>query len=90
MKKTKKTSREHADDLRPEYAFDYSKARPNPYAARLKGRAVAVVLEPDVAAAFPDSQSANTALRSVVSAVPRRSKVHPATSRRRRVVGRHT
>ena len=63
------------DDLRPEYDFDYSKARKNPYAAQLKGRAVVVVLDPDVAEAFPTSQSVNTLLRSVVAAVPRRSRV---------------
>ena len=40
MKKTKKTARENEEDLKPEYDFDYTKARPNPYAARLKGRAV--------------------------------------------------
>lgn len=41
---------EPTDGLRAEYDLDYSEARPNPYAARLKGRAVAVVLGPDVAA----------------------------------------
>jgi hypothetical protein len=48
----KEASRKKADTaygIRPEYDFDYSKAKPNPYAARLKGRAVAVVLDPDVA-----------------------------------------
>jgi len=62
-----------AEDLRPEYVFDYSKAKKNPYAERLKGRMVAVVLEPDVAAAFPDSKAVNRQLRAVVAAVPRRS-----------------
>jgi hypothetical protein len=82
MKKTK-SSRSASDELAPEYAFDYSKARKNPYAARLKGRTVAVVLEPDVAAVFPTSQSVNRLLRSVVAAVPRRSKAG-TTARRRR------
>ena len=61
-----------SDELRPEYRFDYSKARPNPYAARLKGKSVAVVLDAEVAAAFPTSESVNTALRAVI--VQRRSK----------------
>jgi hypothetical protein len=43
MKRARKTSREFSEDLRPEYVFDYSKARMNLYAARLKGTAVAVV-----------------------------------------------
>ena len=55
MKKASKAVPDAADELRPEYAFDYTKAKANPYAARLKGRTVAVVLEPDVAAAFPSS-----------------------------------
>jgi len=74
MKRASRTVRDSADDLRPEYRFDYSKAKQNPYAARLHGRTVAVVLEPDVAAAFPDSKAVNRQLRAVVAAVPRRSR----------------
>jgi len=74
MKKTSKAVRNVIEDLRPEYSFDYSKARKNPYAARLKGRTVAVVLEPDVAAAFPTSKAVNRQLRAVVASVPRRSR----------------
>ncbi len=75
MKRTRERHSNATDELRPEYRFDYSKARPNPYAARLKGRAVAVVLDPDVAKAFPTSESVNTVLRSALRAVPRRAKV---------------
>ncbi len=74
MKKASKAVRKPTDDLRPEYSFDYSKAERNPYAARLKGRTVAVVLEPDVAAAFPTSKAVNRQLRAVVATVPRRSR----------------
>jgi hypothetical protein len=74
MKRASRTVRSSADDLRPEYTFDYAKARPNPYAERLKGRTVLVVLEPDVAAAFPDSKAVNRQLRAVVATVPRRSR----------------
>ncbi len=74
MKKASKAVRRMADDLRPEYSFDYSKAKKNPYAARLKGRTVAVVLEPDVAAAFPTSKAVNRQLREVAATVPRRSR----------------
>jgi len=74
MKRASRAVRDSSDDLRPEYIFDYSKAKANPYAARLKGRTVAVVLEPDVAAAFPSSKAVNTQLRAVVAAVPRRSR----------------
>ena len=73
MRKTGKAIPAESDDLRPEYRFDYSKARPNPYADRLKGKVVAVVLDSEVAAAFPTSESVNTALRSVMGFVRRRS-----------------
>ena len=82
MKKASGKKRDSTDDLRAEYDFDYRKARPNPYAARLKGRAVAVVLDPDLAEAFPTSESVNTVLRSVVAAVPRRSKARKPGSAR--------
>jgi hypothetical protein len=80
MKRASKAVRDVSEGLRTEYVFDYSKAKKNPYAARLKGRTVAVVLEPDVAAAFPDSKAVNRQLRAVVRAVPRRSR--PAPRRR--------
>ena len=81
MKKPSRAVSGNADDLRPEYRFDYSKARPNPYAARLKGKAVAVVLDAEVAAAFPTSESVNTALRTVM--VQRRSRRKPSVASRR-------
>jgi hypothetical protein len=77
MKRASKAVPDVSEDLRSEYAFDYSKAKNNPYAARLKGRTVAVVLEPDVAAAFPNSKAVNRQLRAVVRAVPRRSRIAP-------------
>jgi len=82
MKKASKAVRDATEDLRTEYSFDYSKAKKNPYASQLKGRTVAVVLEPDVALAFPSSKAVNRQLRAVVAAVPRRS--HKAATPRRR------
>jgi hypothetical protein len=81
MRKPSSAPSEASDELRPEYRFDYSKARPNPYAARLKGKAVAVVLDAEVAAAFPTSASVNTALRAVI--VQRRSKRKARVASRR-------
>ena len=67
------------DDILPEY--DFSRARPNPYAAKLRGRVIAVVLEPDVARAFPTSAAVNHALREITrNGGPRATK----TKRRRR------
>lgn len=73
MKKASRVSAVASDDLRPEYDFDYSKAKPNPYAARLRGRTVTVVLDPDVARAFPTSESVNRTLRAAIATVPRRA-----------------
>jgi len=60
-------------EMPAEYKLDWSKARPNPYAARLKDT-IAVVLAPDVAQVFPTAESVNTFLRSVIAAVPRPSR----------------
>jgi len=81
MKRPEKAVPDTSDDLRPEYDFDYAKAKPNPCAARLKGRTVAVVLEPDVAEAFPTSKAVNAQLRAAVAAVPRRSRKRPPSER---------
>ena len=56
-----------ADDLRPEYDFDFPKAERWRYADRLKADGSNLVLvEPELAKSFPDSASVNAALRSVV------------------------
>ena len=63
------------DALRPEYAFDYSTAiRGKHYRRLLKEGANVIVLDPDVAKAFRDSEAVNEALRSLLqmSAVTRR------------------
>jgi hypothetical protein len=52
------------DDLRPEYDFDYSKAVRGKYYKRiLREGANIVVLDPDIAKAFKDSDSVNLALK---------------------------
>ena len=72
MKKTSDTKhrRPAPDDMRAEYQFDYREARPNRFAARMKGNTVAVILDPDVASVFQTSESVNSLLRSVISALP--------------------
>jgi hypothetical protein len=72
MKKAspKKTS----DGMRSEYRFDYSKSKPNRFASRIKKGSVAVLLEPDVASVFENSESVNQLLRSVIAALPEGSK----------------
>lgn len=66
MKKKPKT-RQRPDDLRPDY--DLSKLEGGvrgKYTARYRTGTNLVLLSPDVAAHFPDDQSVNTALRSLI------------------------
>jgi len=70
--KAKRTN--HLAQMRAEYEFDYSKAARGKYYKRLlKEGSNVVVLDRDVAKAFPDSASVNKALRSVLNSKrPRR------------------
>ena len=68
MKKTEAS--ESSDDMRPEYDFDYSKAKPNRFAAAGQKRRVAVVLDEDVAEVFTTTDSVNKALRAFIEAMP--------------------
>ena len=61
-------------EMRREYRFDYRKARQNRFARLMKGGAVAVVLDQDVASVFQTSESVNSLLRSVITTFPK----HPA------------
>ena len=73
-------------DLEPEYRFDYSKSKPNRFASRFKGKAVAVVLEPDVSELFPTSDAVNQALRLLATVARKRAYVakRSSTSKARR------
>jgi hypothetical protein len=76
--KAKRTT--HVAQMRAEYNFDYAKAVRGKYYKRLlKEGSNVVVLDRDVAKAFPDSASVNKALRSVLKG-----------KRPRRVTGRST
>jgi len=48
---------------------DFSKSRPNPYAAKLKDT-IAVVLEPDVASVVNSSDKVNEILREWIASHP--------------------
>ena len=80
MKKTlaRKTEKTEQEMLASEYRFDYSESKPNRFAGSMSGGAIAVVLEPDVAAVFNSSKTVNALLRSVISSVPqsKRKKTH--------------
>jgi len=66
-----KKRRASRNGMSKEYRFDYSRAKPNRFAGRISKDAVAVVLEPDVAARFRSSQAVNAFLRAVLSALPK-------------------
>jgi len=56
-----------SDEVRPEYDFDYSKAVRGKYYKRLLSEGANVVmLEPDIAKSFTDSDAVNKALRSLL------------------------
>ena len=58
------------DDFNMEAQYDLSASVPNPYAARFRKGTALILLEPDVAAKFPDSQSVNDALRKAIKPSP--------------------
>jgi hypothetical protein len=63
----KETNSEMKDELRPEYDFSQLKNRVRgKYAERYKEGTNLVLLAPDVAEAFPDSESVNEALRLLI------------------------
>lgn len=83
MKRTTiKTRKRTSKDIRPEYRFDYSKARPNRFANRVKENFVVVLLEPDVAEVFTTPESVNTALRAFIAAMPKSAKSKAAIRRK--------
>jgi hypothetical protein len=78
MKKTPKTGAgrpSRVAEMRAEY--DFSGGERGKYAKRLGPGGTMVVLDPDVAAAFPTGADVNRALRAILDAAPR-----PAARRR--------
>jgi len=63
-----KVNRPEDDDLKPEYDFAAMKGGVRgKYAARLRKGSNLVLLEPEVAAAFPSAEAVNEALRGVLN-----------------------
>lgn len=61
------------DELLPEYSFDYAKAKPNRFAQR-ENQPI-IVLDPDVAQYFHDSESVNRVLRALILNMPQPTAV---------------
>lgn len=60
--------------MQAEYKFDYNNARPNRFAGRIDRAQLVVVLDKDVSEVFSTPESVNTALRALISAMPKASK----------------
>ena len=71
MKKKAKARRAVSDDLRAEYAFDYTKARSNRFANRVDKDRVVVVLDPDIASVFKSGEDVNRVLRALIANMPK-------------------
>jgi hypothetical protein len=69
-------------DLLEEY--DFRKGVRGKYAARYARGTNVVVLDPDVARYFPDHDSVNDSLRSLVSIIKRRRQAQGKPARRRK------
>lgn len=75
MKKAsvRKATRAGSEQLRDEYRFDYSKARPNRFASRVDKTPLVVALDADVSEVFTSPESVNKALRALIDAMPTRT-----------------
>ena len=74
----KKASRKPADELRPEYKrSDFPTLVRGKYAQKITEATNVVVLEPQVARAFPNDYAVNKALRGVMRS--RKNTVRPTT-----------
>jgi hypothetical protein len=76
MKKQTVVSRRKSSEegSRSEYRFDYAKARPNRFAGRIDRRQLVVLLDADVSEVFSTSESVNSALRALITAMPKLPK----------------
>jgi hypothetical protein len=74
MKKTSqvKARSNRGDALRPEYHFDYRKAKANRFAGKTQPESVAILLDPDVARYFEGGELINSLLRALMTALPAR------------------
>ena len=69
--KTPKKAQKQADDLLPEYRFDYRKARPNRFAARTNEGCLTVTLDPELSQVFKTPETVIAVLRALVETMPK-------------------
>lgn len=58
------------EDMQPEYHFDYTKAKPNRFAAKQADGSLVVVLEPDIVEVFSTAESVKRVLRALIATMP--------------------
>ena len=81
MKKSpdRKATDRTSDELRAEYRFDYSKAKPNRFASRVDPTRLVVALDPDVAEVFTTPDAVNKVLRALIQTMPGKNKARGRT-----------
>jgi hypothetical protein len=86
MKKTCRSrgARDLNDDLRPEYRFDYRKAKTNRFAARAAKAPLVVMLDSDVSKVFRTPDSVNAALRALLEVATTTARVTRRSTERAR------
>jgi hypothetical protein len=62
-----------SDEILPEY--DFRHASRNPFASQYAAGSAVVVLDPDVAAAFPSAEQANEALRALAGIIQKHRRM---------------
>jgi hypothetical protein len=73
----KKSTKGQPDDLRPQYSSsDFPELVRGKYAAKLRKSSNVIILDPELADLFPNSEAVNSALRSL-SEIARRARLQP-------------
>ena len=76
-----------SEQLRDEYRFDYSEAKPNRFASRVDQTRLVVALDADVSVVFSTPEAVNKALRALIEAMPTQAAPNKAVNRNRRKRG---
>jgi hypothetical protein len=58
------------EDMKPEYQFDYTKAKPNRFTQRQANGSLVVVLDPDIAHVFTTPEAVKKVLRALIATMP--------------------
>ena len=77
-----KKAKSRTDEMRPEYKLsDFKTLERGKYYQRVKESSNVVVLDPEVAAVFPNSDAVNKVLHSLIEVGTRASRLASASSR---------